>query len=54
MFIWTLIFMILALVAGIFGFTSVAGTAGSVSQILFFLFSGLLVFSAFHGHERSS
>ncbi len=43
---WTLTFLILALIAGVLGFTSVAGAAASIAQALFFVFLILLVVSA--------
>lgn len=35
---WALIFLIVALVAGALGFTSVAGASAGIAQILFWLF----------------
>jgi uncharacterized membrane protein YtjA (UPF0391 family) len=35
---WALIFLIIGLVAGIFGFTGVEGAAVSIAKTLFFLF----------------
>ncbi|MES2440254.1 MAG: DUF1328 domain-containing protein [Verrucomicrobiota bacterium] len=35
---WTFIFLILALVAGVLGFTSLAGAVGGIAQILCILF----------------
>lgn len=42
---WTVTFLVLALVAGLFGFGLVAGMAYSIAQILFFVFLVLLVIS---------
>jgi uncharacterized membrane protein YtjA (UPF0391 family) len=39
---WTLIFFVLALIAGLFGFGGVAGAATGIAQILFF---GFIVFA---------
>jgi uncharacterized membrane protein YtjA (UPF0391 family) len=49
---WTLTFLVLALIAGVLGFTSVAGAAASIAQVLFVIFLGLLLSSAIHHHER--
>lgn len=49
---WPLTFFFLALIAGVLGFTSVAGAAASIAQVLFFAFLVLLLFSAIHRHER--
>ena len=35
---WSLIFLIIAMIAGLLGFTSVAGTALEIAKILFFIF----------------
>lgn len=46
---WTLIFLVIALVAGFFGFFGVAGMAASIAKVLFFLFLILLVLSLLGG-----
>jgi uncharacterized membrane protein YtjA (UPF0391 family) len=43
---WALTFLVVALIAGLLGFTSVAGTAIGVAKILFFVFLVLFVISA--------
>lgn len=43
---WALVFLVVALIAGILGFTSIAGTAIGIAQILFFVFLVLFVVSA--------
>ncbi|HHF7344899.1 TPA: DUF1328 domain-containing protein [Legionella feeleii] len=35
---WALIFLIIAIVAGLFGFRGVASTATGIAKVLFFLF----------------
>ena len=40
---WALVFLIIGLVAGLLGFTSVAGAAIGIAQILFFLFLALFL-----------
>ena len=42
---WTLVFAVLALVAGAFGFFALAGLAASIAKILFLVFVVLLVLS---------
>lgn len=43
---WTLIFLILAIIAGILGFTTIAVGAAGIAKILFFVFLALLIISA--------
>ncbi len=38
MLAWVLAFLFLGIIAGIFGFTGIAGTATWIAQIFFFLF----------------
>jgi uncharacterized membrane protein YtjA (UPF0391 family) len=40
---WALIFAIIAVIAGLFGFTGIEAGAAEVSRVLFFLFVGLVV-----------
>lgn len=42
---WALIFFILAIIAGAFGFGTIAGAAAGIAQILFFVFLILLLVS---------
>src|SRR6185312_12644986 len=42
---WTLIFVIVALIAGYLGFFALAGVAAGIAKILFLLFLALLVIS---------
>ncbi len=35
---WALIFLVVALIAGALGFTSLSGTAAQIAKILFFVF----------------
>ncbi|MFN8309060.1 MAG: DUF1328 domain-containing protein [Chitinophagales bacterium] len=37
---WSFLFLIIAIIAGILGFTGVAGTAMGIAKILFFVFIG--------------
>lgn len=43
MLTWVLIFLALAIIAAIFGFTSVAVASAGIAKILFFVFLVLLV-----------
>ena len=40
---WALIFLVLALIAGLLGFTSVAGQSMYIAKILFFVFIVIFV-----------
>jgi uncharacterized membrane protein YtjA (UPF0391 family) len=46
---WALMFLVIALVAALFGFTTVAGTSIFAAQILFFVFLVLFVVSLIMG-----
>jgi uncharacterized membrane protein YtjA (UPF0391 family) len=48
---WALIFLIVALLAGVFGFFSLEGTAMYIAKILFFLFLVLFVVSLVMGRR---
>jgi uncharacterized membrane protein YtjA (UPF0391 family) len=45
MLYWALIFFVLALVAGLFGFGGIAAATASIAQILFFIFLVIFVVS---------
>ena len=49
---WALIFLIVALVAAVFGFTGVYAAATSIAQILFFVFLVLFLISLITGFAR--
>ena len=38
---WSFIFLVIAVVAGVFGFTDIAAGAASIAKILFFIFISL-------------
>jgi uncharacterized membrane protein YtjA (UPF0391 family) len=42
---WALTFLVIALIAGVLGFTTVAGAAMGIAKILFFVFLVLFVIS---------
>jgi uncharacterized membrane protein YtjA (UPF0391 family) len=46
---WALLFLVVALIAALFGFTNVAGTSIAAAQILFFVFLVLFVVSLVMG-----
>lgn len=46
---WAILFLVVALVAALFGFTSVAGTAYAAARIVFFVFIVLFVVSLLAG-----
>jgi len=48
---WALTFLIIAIIAGIFGFTGIAGTAVNIAWILFVVGLILAVIFAFRGRR---
>ena len=42
---WALTFLVVALIAGVLGFTTIAGTAIGVAKILFYVFLALFLIS---------
>ncbi len=51
---WALTFLVVALIAGVLGFTSIAGAAMGVAKILFFVFLVLFVISLILGRRGSA
>ena len=49
---WALIFLVIALIAALFGFGGIAGAATGVAQILFWVFVALLVISVVMNFAR--
>ena len=49
MFKWSMILLLLAMVAGIFGFTGLAGASTDVARTLFFVFLALVVITTLIG-----
>ena len=49
---WSITFLLLALIAGVFGFTGIAGAAVGIAKLLFFVFLTLLLVSAVFGALR--
>ena len=52
MLYWAAIFLVIALVAAVFGFGGVASTAVSIAQVLFFIFIVLFVIAIVVGLFR--
>lgn len=52
MLYWAAVFLIIAIVAAIFGFGGVASAAGDIAQVLFFIFLVLFVVSIIVGLFR--
>lgn len=54
MLYYSLLFLILAVISGVFGFSGVAGTAAWIAQALFFLFLiGLIVTAVYNLTHRN-
>ena len=49
---WALTFLVLAVIAGLLGFTTVAGVSITAAKVLFFVFLILLVVSLVAGRRR--
>jgi uncharacterized membrane protein YtjA (UPF0391 family) len=45
MLTWTIIFLVVALIAGLFGFGGIASTATGIARVLFFIFLVLFAIS---------
>jgi uncharacterized membrane protein YtjA (UPF0391 family) len=50
---WSLVFLIVALVAGLFGFTEIAGPSYLIAKVLFFVFLILFVISLIMGSRTT-
>lgn len=48
---WTISFLIIALIAGLLGFTSIMGASMSIAKIIFFIFLVLFILSFFFGRK---
>jgi uncharacterized membrane protein YtjA (UPF0391 family) len=51
---WAILFLVVALIAGVFGFTEVAGTAYLAAKLLFFVFLVLFVLMLVMGNRAPS
>lgn len=50
---WSILFLVVALVAGLFGFFDVAGTSWFIAKVLFFVFLVLFVVSLLVGSRST-
>ncbi len=50
---WAVVFLIVAIIAAIFGFTGIAGTAVGIAKILFAVFLVLFLISLILGRRRT-
>ncbi|MDQ2695255.1 MAG: DUF1328 domain-containing protein [Pseudomonadota bacterium] len=46
---WALIFLVVALIAAVFGFTNIAAAASGIAKVLFFIFLVLFLVSLIAG-----
>jgi uncharacterized membrane protein YtjA (UPF0391 family) len=53
MLTWALLFIVAALLAGLFGLPSVAGVAVMIGQALFMIFLFVCLVSILFGHRRA-
>lgn len=50
---WSIVFLVIALLAGLFGFTEVMGTSYLIAKVLFFVFLVLFVVSLIMGSRTT-
>jgi len=50
---WAITFLVIALIAALFGFGGIAGTAAGFAKILFFIFLIMFVVSLIFGRTRT-
>lgn len=50
---WSIVFLIVALIAGLLGFTEIIGPSMLVAKVLFFVFLVLFVISLLMGNETT-
>ncbi len=53
MLAWAIAFLIVGIIAGVFGFSGIAGTATWIAQVLFFVFLIAFIVSLFWGRGRT-
>ncbi|MGE5308759.1 MAG: DUF1328 domain-containing protein [Deltaproteobacteria bacterium] len=51
MLTWSIIFLIVSIVAALFGFTNIAGTSMDIAKVLFFIFLILFIVSLIMGRR---
>ena len=49
---WAAIFLVIAIIAGVFGFGNLAATASGIARVLFFIFIVLLLVAVISGAMR--
>ena len=49
---WALTFLVIAIIAAIFGFGDIAGTAAGIAQVLFYIFIAVFLISLLFGLVR--
>jgi uncharacterized membrane protein YtjA (UPF0391 family) len=49
---WTVTFLIIAIVAAIFGFTGIASGAATIAKVIFFIFLVLFILSLIRGRSN--
>jgi uncharacterized membrane protein YtjA (UPF0391 family) len=50
---WSIAFLLIAILAGLLGFSAIQGMAAFFAKVLFFLFLALFVWSLVGGHKRA-
>jgi len=50
---WSIAFLLIAILAGLLGFSAIPGMAAFFAKVLFFLFLALFVWSLVGGHKRA-
>jgi uncharacterized membrane protein YtjA (UPF0391 family) len=50
---WSILFLVIALIAGVFGYFDVAGTSTAIGRVLFFVFLALFVVSLLLGSRTT-
>ena len=51
MLYYSVVFLVIALIAGVLGFGVIAGTAASIAKVLFFVFLVIFLISVFRGRR---
>lgn len=54
MLTWSIIFLIVSVIAALFGFTNIAGTSMDIAKVLFFIFLVLFIVSLIMGRRPRS
>ncbi len=49
---WTIIFIVLALIAGVLGFGGIAESAAGIAKVLFYIFIVLFIVSLIFGRRK--